>query len=440
MQRISLVVFMLIGSGLLCAVPTAPAAQAKEGRMSYLDNGTLRVGVDLALGGVITYLATPKRENVINSHDYGRQIQQSYYSGPQPFGEPHPAWKNWPWNPIGTGDVYGNPSKVLEHTNDGKTLYVKSIPMQWALKNVPGDCTFETWISLYRNTVRVRCRLNNARTDKRQYPARDQELPAVYTVGKLYRLFTYDGTAPFTDAPLKEIKNAGPPWAAWKAAEHWAALVNDEDWGLGVFHPGVFSFIGGFHGTPNTGGPKDNPTGYIAPIRKEILDYNIAYEYEYTLIIGTLKEIRAYAVSRRPRDTRPDYHFRRDRQHWTYSNASDTGFPVQSALRIRLGRDDPQMIGPEQWWQAKEVPTLYLRAAFRTTQTRAEVFWSVPGEGFSAERSLTFEIIPDGKFHIYAIDLASSPKYTGTITGLRLDPVPSGARGETMDIASLSWR
>jgi hypothetical protein len=431
---------IIVGSGLLCMVPRTSAAQAKEGRMSYLDNGTIRVGVDLDLGGVITFLATPKRENVINSHDYGRQVQQSYYAGPQPFGDPHPAWKNWPWNPIGTGDVYGNPSKVLEHTNDGKTLHVKSIPMQWALKNVPGDCTFETWISLYRNTARVRCRLNNARADKRPYPARDQELPAVYTVGKLYRLFTYDGTTPFTGAPLKEIKNAGPPWTSWKATEHWAALVNDEDWGLGVFHPGVVSFIGGFHDKPNTGGPKDNPTGYIAPIRKEILDYNIAYEYEFTLILGTLKEIRAYAVARRPKDTRPDYHFRRDRQHWTYINARDDGFPVQGGLRVRLGREDPQMIGPEQWWQAKDAPTLYLRAAFRTTQTRAEIFWSVPGEGFSAERKIEFEIIPDGKFHIYTIDLASAPKYTGTITGLRFDPVSSGARGDYMDIASLSWR
>ena len=30
----------------------------------------------------------------------------------------------------------------------------------------------------------------------------------------------------------------------------------------------VYSFQDGFHGKPNTGGPKDNPTGDIAPVRK----------------------------------------------------------------------------------------------------------------------------------------------------------------------------
>lgn len=440
MRMICIAIFALLSGGLSGISPTASAPQGASERMSYLDNGQVRVGVDLNLGGVITFLATPRRENIINSHDYGRQIQQSYYSGPQPFGDAHPGWKNWPWNPIGTGDVYGNPSRVLEHSNDGKTLYVKSIPMQWALKNVPGDCVFETWITLSRKTVRVRCRLTNKRADKTQYPARDQELPAVYTIGKLYRLFTYDGTEPYTNAPIKQIENAGPPWARWKATEHWAALVNEEDWGLGIFHAGVYDFLGGFHGKPNTGGPKDNSTGYIAPVRQEILDYNIVYEYNYVLILDTLKEIRAYAVSRRPKDTRPDYHFRRDRQGWTYQNTADTGLPRQGRLRVLLEQNDPQLMGPEQWWQAQNAPSLYLRAAFRTTQTRAELFWSVPGKGFDAERKVEFDIIPDGKFHIYTIDLASSPRYTGTITGLRLDPVSTGAPGEYMDIASLSWR
>ena len=96
------------------------------------------------------------------------QIQQSYYSGPHPFGKAHPGWKGWPWNPIGSGDVYKHPSRILEHTNDEKTIYVKTIPMQWALDNVPGECTFETWITLEGQTAVVRNRLVNHRPDKTQ--------------------------------------------------------------------------------------------------------------------------------------------------------------------------------------------------------------------------------------------------------------------------------
>src|SRR4051794_11278549 len=60
----------------LCAVATGfMPATATAGRMSYLDNGTIRIGVDLDLGGSITHLSrSGGGENLINSHDLGRQI------------------------------------------------------------------------------------------------------------------------------------------------------------------------------------------------------------------------------------------------------------------------------------------------------------------------------------------------------------------------------
>ena len=416
--------------------------RAQGTKLSFLDNGVIRVGVDLEQGGTITWVsASGSERNVINAHDRGRQIQLSFYGGPQPYGTAHPGWKNWPWNPIGTGDVYGHASSVLQHTNDGKTLYSKSIPLQWALDNVPGECTFETWITLNGATAHIRNRLVNHRSDKTQYRAFDQELPALYTIGKLHRLFTYDGDHPYTNASVRQMENNGPPWTSWKATEHWAALLDNDNWGLGIYHPNLFSFIGGFHGKPDTGGPTDDPTGYIAPVRQEILDHNIVYDYDYVLILGSLEKIRAYATTHRARDTRPDYVFTHDRQHWTYVNASDAGWPLQGALRAHLDQNDPQMIGPEQWWSAVSVPKLTLRAAFHTHQKRAELFWSVLGKpGFAGERSVSFDVIPDGKVRFYTIDLAAKPTYSGTITGLRFDPVPAGEKGDFADIVSLSWR
>ncbi len=416
--------------------------RAQGAKLSFLDNGVIKVGVDLEQGGTITWVSTSGTErNVINAHDRGRQIQLSFYGGPQPFGKAHPDWKNWPWNPIGTGDAYGHASAVLTHTNDHKTLYTKSIPLQWALDNVPGECTFETWITLDGATAHVRNRLVNHRADRMQYRAFGQELPALYTIGKLYRLVSYDGNEPYTNAPLRHLENNGPPWIDWKATENWAALLDDDDWGLGIYHPNLYPFIGGFHGAPNTGGPTDDSTGYIAPVREEILDHNIVYDYDYVLILGKLDTIRAYATTHKPLDTRPNYVFHHDRQHWTYVNASDAGWPIQGALRVNLEQGDPQMIGPEQWWAAASVPKLTLRAAFHTHQSVAELFWSVAGtKGFSAERKLHFDIIPDGKYHTYTLDLAAVPTYTGTITGFRFDPIDGGEKGAYADIASLSWR
>ena len=119
-----------------------PRHQRDESRMSYLDNGTIRLGIDLSLGGAITFLSSSKDQlNVVNNHDCGRQIQMSHYSGPVPFvvgdKRPHKSWTGIGWNPIQSGDVYHNRSQVLEHRNDGRTLYVKCVPMHWPLENVP---------------------------------------------------------------------------------------------------------------------------------------------------------------------------------------------------------------------------------------------------------------------------------------------------------------
>lgn len=271
-----------------------------DAKLVTVANDHVRIGIDLNVGGAIAWLSDAKREpkrNLVNVHDPGRYIQQSYYAGPKPFGEPHPAWKDWPWNPIGAGDVYGNKATVLAHRSDdnANTLYVKTRPMQWALDNVPGDCTFETWIKLDGPVAHVRCRLTNARKDKTVYPARHQELPAVYPIAALGKLVTYNGDRPFTGARVSEIKGPGNPWTGFGATEHWAACIDNTNRGVGVIHPGVERFLGGYHrpaGVEGNGAMSD-PTGYIAPIRSVAIKHDTVFEYEYQLVLGTLKEIRA---------------------------------------------------------------------------------------------------------------------------------------------------
>ncbi|MBV9468496.1 MAG: hypothetical protein JOZ57_04575 [Abitibacteriaceae bacterium] len=440
--------FMLLMISLVCLIFPVKGQEQKlqvqADHISYLDNGTIRIGVNLDLGGAITYLSTSNSQvNLINSFDWGRQIQMSHYSGPVPFApngkQPTPTWAGLGWNPIQSGDCYGNRSKVLEHRNDGKELYTQCVPMQWPLNNEPGECTFECWIQLKGNTALVRSRLNNNRSDKTQYPARDQELPAIYTNAPWYRLMTYTGDKPFKGDALTTMPPAFP-WVGWQGTENWAALVNEQNQGIGIWEPDTFSFIGGFTGKPGTGGPKDAPTGYIAPIRQEILDYNIPYEYDYVLIVGSLDEIRHTVYQIAPKNGLPDYHFIQDRQHWHYVNATDTGWPIQGELKVLLPKDDPQLIGPTNFWQAVAAPILYIEAAFQTGQTTAQIFWCGHGDAsFTEAKSVSFEIKPDGQYHRYEVNLAASPQYQGSIIQLRFDPVFSGKAGDFVRIKSISF-
>lgn len=412
--------------------------------MSYLDNGVIRVGIDLTIGGAITWVSkSGSSVNLINSADWGRQIQMSHYSGPVPYApngkQPSKVWAGLGWNPIQSGDCFGNRSRVLDHRNDGKEMYVKCIPMQWPLDNVPGECTFECWIRLERNTAIVRSRLLNHRSDKTQYSGRDQELPAIYTNGPWYRLMTYTGDRPFTGEKLTLIPPRFP-WVGWEATENWAALVDEQGFGIGVYEPGVYRMIGGFAGKPGQGGPKDGPTGYIAPLHAEILDWNIDYEYRYTLIVGDIDQIRKTVYGLAPRPEPPLYVFEKDRQHWRYVNATDTGWPILGELNIRLEGDDPQLLGPAAFWQAKDAPVLTIRAAYHTGPARAVVFWSRhDAPGFSENRRMEFEVVPDGRMHTYRLDLSRSPEYRGIITGLRFDPAPSGKPGDWVRVRSIGF-
>jgi len=423
----------------------APAAFCAD-RMEFLDNGTLKLGINLDLGGSITYLSkSGSSENLVNSWDWGRQIQQSYYAGPIPFGNPAPQWKGLGWNPIQSGDHFKNRSKILEQRNDGKELYVKNIPMIWPVDNVPAECTFETWITLDANTARVRCRLVNARSDKTQYHPRSQELPAVYTNGKFWKLMTYTGAAPFTGGEVTRIPKllnpkGGFPWSHWQATECWAALLNDADWGLGFHAPNTYNYVGGFAGKENTGGEKDDPCGYFAPVRNEIIDHNIVYDYSYTLILGSLPEIRAL-VYKNKHDARPDWNFKTDRQHWTFKHASDTGWPISDSWHLKLEQNDPQLFSTDTGWLATDAPKLFIRAATNAKQPQSRLYWRVHGiDGYSEERVVGFELKNDGQFHTYEIDLAAQPNYTGLITQIRFDPVPAGGEGEYIKLEWVRWR
>jgi len=217
--------------------------------------------------------------------------------------------------------------------------------------------------------------------------------------------------------------------------------VNKRDEGLGTWEPGIFKFIGGFAGKPGAGGPKDDPTGYIAPLQDEILDYNIDCDYEYTLIVGTLERIREFVVENSKKPMPPNYRFKKDRQHWYYRNAVDNGWPIRGELNLRLETTNPQLIGPAEFWTAAEAPSLFIEAACKASQPHATILWTRFDQPiFSKTQSIDFSLIPDGKFHVYEVNLASSAEYRAMITGLRFDPVPSGSPGDYIRIRSISFK
>ena len=428
-----------------CAVGAESANTGS--RMTFLDNGEVRIGMDLNLGGAVTYISSKDHPaNIINSADLGRQIQMSHYSGPWPFEagnkKPHPSWVGLGWNPIQTGDCYMNPSKVLTHRNDGKELYVKCIPMQWPLNNVPGDCVFETWTRLEGPLIHMRYRCTNQRADKTFYRPCGQELPAVYTISKLWRLMSYTGDQPFTGDALTHVTNDWHkpwPWTRFIGTERWAALVGDDGWGLGVFKDDGGEFHGGIHGNGRSDDPKHGSTAYVAPIHVENFDHNIVYEHRTVFMTGQLESIRKQ-FNRLASPQPPTWQFTNDRQHWTLRNATDQGYPLQGEWRVKFCAETPRLESGIRCWRAENGPRMNLEAAYTGKSATVRILWQRLGDDkWDSKKGLDLTLKPDGRFHQYQLDLASAVEYRGLITGLAIELKEIPRPGDELAIKSICF-
>ena len=70
-------------------------------------------------------------------------------------------------------------------------------------------------------------------------------------------------------------------------------------------------------------------------------------------------------------------------------------------------------------------PSRLHRLSFRLRSDRdqrVQVFWATTLTAMSGEASLGIEVVGDGQFHDYEMDLAQSPHWRGVVTILRIDP------------------
>jgi hypothetical protein len=268
---------------LLAAEPIAEKPAPTE---KFLNNGEIKIGLDLSSGGSIFWFSElPGDRNLLNHHDRGRFIQQSYYG--QPDGS---KWvdKPWRWNPVQGGDYKGKPARVLESREKDGSIYLKSIPVNWAGGEELDECRMEQWISLHGNVARIRFRFTYQGTT--QHPPTHQELPAVFVDYALPDLVYYSGDKPWTGEPLKKDR-PGWPNESRTSDEEWAAYIGSDGRGLGVFFPGTRKLTCyRYQGEP---GPKGGGCSYFSPIQTLAIGPGFQHDYTIHLTIGSVEEIRS---------------------------------------------------------------------------------------------------------------------------------------------------
>lgn len=275
--------FILTSLALLTAALTAkPADRAWE----YLDNGVVRIGVDKSRGAAIGYFALSKdKRNLLNHHDEGRFIQQSYYGDPDDS-----KWGDKPWvyNPVQGGSYKGEDAKTLEFRKTAKELFAKVEPLHWANANRCPEAIMKEQITLDGPIAKIRMRMDYTGTSHSRKA--HQEMPAMFVDYALpHLMFERDGKL-IKHAPIMLGKNLQPENISYTGG--WLAFVDDNNFGIGIHTPGTREAVTYRHKGNGSTGPNGSACSYVAPIRTLQLVQGTVVDYEFHLTIGTLEEIR----------------------------------------------------------------------------------------------------------------------------------------------------
>ncbi len=408
------------------------------------DNGVIKVKLDLTRGGAINYLSNSgDNRNLVNIHDEGRYIQQSYYAGNvldrRNEGQSS-GWSPWSWNPIQVGDTFGNRAQILDYLQNGDTLYVKCTPMLWDMNNEPAEAVMEQWTILNDNVLEVHNKLTCFRTDTiyGENISRDQELPAVYPISALENLYCYIGGVPFTNDSLSNppvVNLSSGFWGRYLGvSEHWMAFVDDTKFGMGVYNPQCNHFIAGMAGDPGHEA-LDGSTSYIAPIKNEALNKNSVYDYTYFIIVGTVEEIRTkvYDLSKEFNEPlqKTQWEFNEDNnfEGWQLNGAS-AGEVSNGCLIMDVVANDPFMTNMDGMLiDASKFDKILIKMKNNTPDTIADLFF-IRVDAPQQYNMFRFQIIPiDSIYREYEINLSENPEWRGTIVMLRLDPVSNVSSG-----------
>jgi hypothetical protein len=262
------------------------AADKAEDPFTYLDNGVIRIGVDKSRGAAIGYFALSKEgRNLLNHHDEGRFIQQSYYGD-----RDESMWgkKPWSYNPVQGGSYKGEDAKTLEFKITDKSIVAKVEPLHWANAKPCPEAIMREYITLDGPVAKIRMRMDY--TGPSQKSKAHQEMPAMFVDYALpHLIFERDGKL-VRHAPVDLAKKGGPEKISYTGG--WLAYVDDKDFGIGILTPGTNTAVTYRHRGNGSTGPDGSACSYVAPVRTIQLANGTVVDYGFYLTIGSLDEIK----------------------------------------------------------------------------------------------------------------------------------------------------
>lgn len=297
----------------------------------YIESDGYKIGVNLLWGGALDYLEDLDSDveavkvdgrifvdsnaserygkrvvnssvNLINRHDTGRLVQQSYYGTAEGYEDVYYGSDAWRYNPVQGGNQYNEASKIVDLVCAEDYIYIKCRPLDWA--KPAEDITpsyMEATYTIGSGCVNVSCRF----VDFSGYPKTNvtQELPAFYCIEPFNRFVYYSGDKPWTGDEALTYQNELVFWPDmgypnFTSTENWAAFIGeyDDSFGIGLYIPHNANFLAGVYDREKT--TEKDPsaslsTSYIAAVKWVEFESYKPMEYSYYLTTGNTDEIRS---------------------------------------------------------------------------------------------------------------------------------------------------
>gem|GEM_PF-2272185 len=397
----------------------------------YLDNGIVRVGINLDWGGGISEIVY-KGKNIVNNDDPGRLIQISFYDGGDYYNNLDTSDPNWGWNPVQGGDKYGHGSGVISFTQSASKIYTKCQPCEWNPDNKGGgpsllvrsDCYFEQWVSLDKKkpeVIKVTYKLTHLGTD--EHLLAGQEFPCVYVNSEFDRMIIYRGLSPWTNSAVtEESVPIFPNTGNWYSPEYWAALVNSENLGLAVYTPWQNCYPGCV-GTLMPGGG----TNYFRPTILYSIGERAVVCATIYLVVGDYTKSREgiYALHRKEHP----------KTEWGFNSKFNwaegwNSWNQLTSLKVSGGKLATSSTGgdPYMGYQfdlsipAESYPKIEMKMKTSAGVGGCVYFITVTDTKWDENKVIRFSLKPGNKFRKYVLNMNNSPTWTGTIKKIRLDP------------------
>ncbi len=452
----------------------------------YIQNDQLKLGVDMGWGGALVYLADLTAgidglENLVNKHDTGRLIQQSFYGTGAIPGVYEPGEFNgskWVYNPVQGGDKYNNSSRLIDVQVTETSIYIKAQPQDWSLNNALTPSYMENTYSIIDDYVRVDNRFVDFSGWEHRYAG--QELPALYTVSFLDTFVWYNGSEPWTGDALSsrndlnfwgDSKYVGDCTYALRESntETWCAWINEKaNYGMGLYVPKVDVLKAGRYQYNGSKDPNDGACSYVAPVNSMKMISYLPMEYSYLLTTGSIEEIRATFTEQKAFATNDSLHqnYQSGRLPDQNVDMSSIDFSVDGNYKLFTGGNSAEAIYDAEEKAAKLTvsggdPYFTLHFANSSKEqiaddyTKIEVTYMIPkgctatmtaemflctGEVGSpqAGKSIRGNLIADGEYHTLTLTVSGLNFWQGKINQLRFDFFGGAVTaGDTMYVKSI---